>query len=84
MNYAMIENGTVSNIIFLLNNLDFPEAIPTNDLPVEIGDTFNPVDGRFYRNGEKLLTSLEAKKEELADALSTIDDLCDYISETEE
>ena len=47
MNYAIVENGIVTNIIVLNddNAQDFPNAIPTNGLFVAIGDTY--ADGQF-------------------------------------
>lgn len=65
MNYALIENGIVANIIWLYpaNAGDFPSAVPIvpmNDYPVAIGDTW---DGTFfYRNGEKVLTRAEQEE----------------------
>lgn len=59
MNYALIENGVVTNIIWLYpaNAGDFPNAVPMNDYPVAIGDTW---DGEFfYRNGEKVISNAE-------------------------
>lgn len=71
MDYALIENGIVTNIIWLYpgNAKDFPSAVPMNDRPVAIGDMWDGTD--FYRNGEKVLTkvemvALEAKKAEEA------------------
>ena len=57
--YALIEDGIVTNIISLdsRNASDFPNAIKTADRPVAIGDTYT--DGKFYRNGEEVLTALE-------------------------
>lgn len=59
MNYALIENGIVTNIIWLYPNnaSDFPTAVPCGDYPVGIGDTYT--DGVFYHDGEKLLTPNE-------------------------
>lgn len=67
MNYALIENGIVTNIIWLYpgNADDFPTAVPCGDYPVAIGDTY--ADGAFYRDGEKLLTPVEATYAERAD-----------------
>ena len=58
--YALVEDGIVTNIISLdsRNASDFPNAIKTADRPVAIGDTYT--DGKFYRNGEEVLTALEA------------------------
>ncbi len=52
MNYAIVENGMVVNLISLNeeNASDFPNAAPVGTLPVFIGDAY--MDGGFYRNGE--------------------------------
>lgn len=64
MRYALIKDGIVSNIIWLYpgNASDFPNAVPCDDLPVAIGDTY--ADGAFYRSGEKVMSS----KDEYAEA----------------
>lgn len=64
MNYALIENGSVKNIIWLYpgNAKEFPNAVPMNDRPVAIGDAWDGVD--FYRNGEKVLTAAELVQQE--------------------
>lgn len=64
MNYALIENGIVTNIIRLSpgNAADFPGSVPMLDRPVAIGDAY--VEGVFKRNGETVLT----KGEKLAQA----------------
>lgn len=56
MNYALIENGVVTNLIWLYpgNAADFPTAVPMGDVPAAIGDTY--ADGVFYRDGEPVLT----------------------------
>ena len=67
MNYAVVENGTVTNIIWLYpaNASDFPSAVPCGDLPVAIGDTY---DGEhFYRAGERVLTALEQAQKDAED-----------------
>lgn len=59
MNYALIENNVVVNIIYLSpsNAKEFPGAVLLNGIPVGIGDTY---DGKyFYRNGNRILTFLE-------------------------
>lgn len=68
MDYAIIENGIVTNVIWLhYSNADeFPNAVPLNDVPAGIGDTY---DGEFfYRDGERLLTTEEMALNALADA----------------
>lgn len=67
MNYAVVENGTVTNIIWLYpgNASDFPSAVPCGDLPVAIGDTY---DGEhFFRDGERVLTALEQAQKDAED-----------------
>ena len=71
MNYALIEDGVVTNIIWLsyTNADDFPNAVAMGDLPVAIGDTW---DGeRFYRNGERILTQAE-EMQDMVDALTLL------------
>lgn len=55
MNYALINDNTVVNIIWLhpMNASEFTAAVPTNGLPVAIGDTYT--DGKFYHNGEEVV-----------------------------
>lgn len=68
MNYAWIDNGVVTNLLWLNpgNTRDFPGAVPCGDVPVQIGDTY---DGEsFYRNGERVLTRTEELAARLADA----------------
>ena len=56
MNYAIIENGAVANII--VGPLpDGMEGVALFDRPVAIGDTF--ADSVFLRNGEPVLTDVE-------------------------
>lgn len=71
MRYAIIENGTVANIIALrpANAGDFPGAVALHDRPVGIGDSYQ--DGKFYRDGEEVLTTAE-ENEMLRAALRTL------------
>ena len=59
MNYAFVENGIVTNIVWLspANAHKFPNAVKIDDIPAGIGDTYT--DGKFYREGKLLLTPLE-------------------------
>ena len=68
MNYALIENGIVINMIVIApyNMSDFPSAVPVGDKPVGIGDEYR--DGKFYRDGEEVLSELEQLKLQLAQA----------------
>ena len=56
MNYAVIENGVVVNVIVgpLPEGM---EGVALNDRPVAIGDSYT--DGVFTRNGEPVLTPAE-------------------------
>lgn len=73
MNYALIKEGIVSNIIWLSpsNAKDFPSAIATNGLPVRVGDTY--ADGVFYRDGERVLSALESARAEMDDMRSALE-----------
>ena len=75
MNYAVIENGIVSNLIWLhpMNASEFPEGVSIGDIPVQIGDTYE--DGVFYRDGEKVLTSAEVMRVEMADMREALAEL---------
>lgn len=59
MNYALVENGVVTNVIWLNpgNANEFPNAVPIEDVPVAIGDTWNGEN--FYRNGERVVSLSE-------------------------
>lgn len=65
MRYALISNGIVVNVIWLndKNAGDFPSAVKLGDRPVTMGDTY--ADGKFYRDGEEVLTPLEAAQAEI-------------------
>ena len=59
MNYALVENGIVTNIIWLneRNEAEWPNAVRLYDRMVEVGDTY---DGeKFWRDGTEVLTALE-------------------------
>lgn len=73
MNYAVVENGTVTNIIWLYpgNASDFPSAVPCGDLPVAIGDTYDGTD--FYRAGERVLTALEQAQKDAEDMAAALE-----------
>lgn len=75
MNYALIENGIVTNIIWLYetNADEFPGAVKLGERQVEIGDTYE--DGRFYREGTEVLTAEEVAVQAAAlyaEALETL------------
>ena len=65
MNYAWIENGVVTNLIWLYpaNAAEFPGAVPLGDVPAAIGDTWDGA--QFLRDGQPVLT---ASQQAAADA----------------
>ena len=71
MRYAVITEGAVTNIIALreTNAGDFPGAVALHDRPVGIGDTYS--EGKFYRDGEEVLTTQE-EIEQYKAALQTL------------
>lgn len=78
-NMAFVENGIVSNILWCADmEPETDSLIDTADRPVAIGDSYES--GKFYRNGEEVLTQLQAalKKNaeyeaELADARAALE-----------
>lgn len=75
MNYALIENNIVTNIIWLAdsNAHEFPNAVKLGDRPAGIGDTYE--NGKFYRNGVEILTELERYIEMSTDLAAQVVDL---------
>lgn len=69
MRYAMIDNGTVTNIIELRPGVDWAGAVPLGERPVGIGDTYS--EGRFWRDGAEVLTPAE-EIEQYKAALNTL------------
>lgn len=88
MNYALIENGVVTNIIWLYetNADEFPGAVKLGERQVEIGDTYE--DGRFYRDGAEVLTAEEEAVQAAAlyaEALETLGvDVAEEMEESNE
>ena len=74
MNYAIIENGIVVNIIVgpMPSGMD---GVALGDRPVAIGDNYDGIN--FYRNGEIVKTSSEL----LSEAQSIIINLLTALSE---
>lgn len=67
MNYALVENGAVVNVIWLYegNAHEFANAVPVDGRPVQIGDAW---DGEhFFHDGARVLTPEEALRAELAE-----------------
>lgn len=67
--YAVVENGIVTNTIWLYPGTEFPNAVPCKDYPVRIGDTYE--NGRFYRDGEMLLSPIEQMQKALSGGSET-------------
>ena len=72
MNYAIIKEGTVTNIIHA-QSVSSPSAVPTYGTPVAIGDTYD--NGAFFRNGEKVLTAAEYLQNKLDMAIAERQDM---------
>lgn len=74
-NMAFVENGIVSNILWCSDReTDTESMIDTADRPVAIGDSYES--GKFYRNGEEVLTPLQEalkKNAEYEAAMSEIE-----------
>lgn len=73
MNYALIDNGVVTNLIWLYsgNASDFPAAVPCGDVSAAIGDTY---DGEhFYRGGKQILTPLEQARKDAEDMQAALE-----------
>lgn len=79
MTYALINDGVVSNIISLDSRAvaDFPNAVNCMDKPVAIGDTYS--DGRFYHNGEEVLSELEEARKQIEDMQAELTDAEDAL-----
>lgn len=75
MNYAIINDGLVTNIISLneTNAHEFPGAVAMGDCPAGIGDEY--ADGVFTRGGMPILMPLEEAWELIARLDATIVDL---------
>ena len=64
MNYALIENNIVTNLIWLhpMNAEEFPNAVSIENLPVMIGDTYE--DGKFYHDGVEVIAHVQVNHSE--------------------
>lgn len=84
MNYALIEDGVVTNVIWLHpgNASDFPNAVALNDIPAEIGDSY--VDGAFYRDGEKIVSAMESARMEAREANEILDSLIGGVEDVQQ
>lgn len=75
MNYALIENGVVTNIIWLneRNEAEWPGAVRLGERMVEVGDTY--ADGKFYRDGVEVLTPMEQAQAEITEYKAALHEL---------
>ena len=75
MRYAYLKDGRVENLIWLSasNAMDFPNAVPVGNVPVQMGDTY--ANGAFYRGGEKLLTPDEENRMLLEQLMGGVEDV---------
>lgn len=75
MNYAIVEDGVVTNIIVLYPNnaKDFASAVRCGDIPVALGDAYDGA--HFYRDGEKVLSVAEQAWRQLEDTQAALEEL---------
>ena len=83
MNYALLDNGIVTNIIWINPEHQdrFPNGAPTNDLPILPGDTYE--NGKFYRNGIEITPftpAPEPEPPEPTEQLYTLDEAAAVIA----
>lgn len=57
MRYAIVTDGTVTNVIELRPAVTWPGAVALGERPVGIGDTYS--EGKFWRDGAEVLTAQE-------------------------
>lgn len=57
MRYAIVTDGTVTNVIELRPSVTWPGAVALGERPVGIGDTYS--EGKFWRDGQEVLTAQE-------------------------
>lgn len=75
MNYALVENGIVTNIIWLneRNAGEWPGAVRLGERMVEVGDTY---DGeKFWRGGVEVLTPMEQAQAEMTEYKAALHEL---------
>lgn len=84
-NMARVEDGVVVNIEWCANTKEETDTLKEiNGLPIKIGDTYDG--SAFYRDGERLLTTLEkaineivAMKEENAMLLECVLEMSEIV-----
>ena len=76
-NMARLDNGIVTNVEWWSDATEDTDAlVSVGDRPVAVGDAY--ADGKFYRDGEEVLTLLEETQKELADAIGALNELGVY------
>ena len=82
MNYAMVENGVVTNVIWLnpCNACEFEGVYPVGDMPVAIGDVFD--DGKYYRNGLQIQAPTLTDTEKLKTRADAVESAVDWLITT--
>lgn len=78
MNFALLDNGIVTNIIWIKpeQQSEFQPGAPTGDLPVMTGDTYE--NGKFYRYGKEITP--EAPAPEPTEQRYTLDEAAAVIA----
>lgn len=73
-NMARIENGVVTNILWCADKEPETDTlVAPGDRPVGIGDTYS--DGKFYRDGDEILTPLEEARKQNAEYESALSEI---------
>lgn len=73
-NMARIENGVVVNVEWCSDRAVETDVLKEmRDIPAGIGDTYE--DGKFYRDGEEVISYLEALQKQNAEYEALIDEL---------
>lgn len=73
MQYAIVEDGIVTNVIVLYPQgaAEFPYAVACRDIPVTIGDTWDGKD--FTRDGEKVPTEADQLRQSVEDKQASLE-----------
>lgn len=73
MQYAIVEDGIVTNVIVLYPQgaAEFPYAVACRDIPVTIGDAWDGKD--FTRDGEKVPTEADQLRQSVEDKQASLE-----------
>ena len=72
MCHAILMDGVVANVIWLVPGTNFPNAVCCGDYNVAIGDSYH--DNRFWRDGALILSESEQIQAEADDEIAALID----------